>query len=74
VRTAGLAKAIARLVADPKPDGRTIFPNPAAKGPFDGDYIFQIRDGDRFLRMRFILDRKAMRLTIVAITRLPLMM
>lgn len=74
MRTDRLAKEVAGLVADPAPNGRTIFPNPSAKGPFDGDYIFQIRDGDRFLRMRFILDRKVMRLTIVAITRLPLMM
>jgi hypothetical protein len=51
-----------------------VFANPAARDPFDGDYIFQIRDGDRFLRFRFILDRKAMKLTFIAITFPPLMM
>jgi hypothetical protein len=59
---------------DPKPNGRTVFENPDSRHPFDGDYILQIRDGNRFIRARFIVDRQARRITVVAIVRLPLMM
>jgi len=69
-----LAARLSKLAEDPAPDGRTVFHNASAKEPFDGDYIFQVRDGDRFHRFRFLLDRKEMTLKIVAITSLPLML
>lgn len=62
------------LAEDPSPNARTVFPNPKATHPYEGDFIYQVRDGNHFIRSRFILDRKAMRLTFVAIRALPLMM
>lgn len=74
LRTDRLANCIADLAKNPAPNGKSIFANPKAKSPYDGDFIFQIRDGNRFVRFRFILDRQEMRLTIVAVVPLPLLM